>query len=70
MRFLHGHPPGSRYAKIMTPNPKFVDGMWISREGDMEVTFYVPPNRRKRFEELFEGHTKSLGMTGQVEFLP
>ena len=54
----------------MTPNPKFVDGTWISKEGEMEVTLYVPQNRRKKFEELFEGYAKILGMTGSVEFLP
>jgi len=54
----------------MAPNPKLVDGTWISREGDMEVTFYVPQKRRKMFEELFEGYTENLGMTGSVEFLP
>ena len=54
----------------MTPNPKYVDGEWISREGDMEVTLFVSPNRKKRFEELFEGYAKSLGMSGSVEFLP
>ena len=52
----------------MTPNPKFIDGRWVGREGDMEVAFYVPPNRRKRFERLFEGYTKDLGVTGGVEF--
>jgi len=36
----------------------------------MEVTLYVPPNRRKVFEVLFEGYAKSMGMTGSVEFLP
>jgi len=54
----------------MTPNPKFADGAWISREGEMEVTLYVPPSRRKWFEQLFEGYAKRLGMTGSVEFLP
>ena len=54
----------------MTPNPKFTDGAWVSRKGDLETAFYIPPNRRKRFEELFEGYAKSLGMTGSVEFLP
>jgi hypothetical protein len=68
--FHHGHPPGSRYVKIMAPNPKFVDGTWISRESELEAALYVPPNRRKKFEELFEGYAKSLGMTGSVEFLP
>ena len=68
--FHGGHAPGFRFVKITTPNPRFVDGMWISREGEMEGTLYVPPNRRKRFEGLFEGHAKALGMTGSVEFLP
>ena len=68
VRFFHGHPPGSRYIKIMEPNPKFVDGIWISREGGMEVTFYVPPNRKERFQELFEGYVKSLGIADPVEF--
>jgi len=35
----------------------------------MEVTLYVPPNRGKGFETLFEGYAKGLGMTGSVEFL-
>ena len=60
----------SRYVQIITPNPKLVDGVWISREGEMEGTLYAPPNRRKRFETLFEGYAKGLGMTGPVEFLP
>ena len=68
-RFYTSHTPGSRYVQITTPNPKFVDGAWVSREGEMEVTLYVPPNRRKRFETLFEGYAKGLGMTGSVEFL-
>lgn len=53
----------------MVPNPKLIDGTWVSREGEMEVTFYVPPNRRKWFEDLFVGYARSLGMTGSVEFL-
>jgi hypothetical protein len=53
----------------MPPNPVFVDGEWISREGWVEATLYVPPGRRKRFEELLEGYVKSLGMTGSVDFL-
>ena len=36
----------------------------------MEVTLYVLPNKRKRFEELFEGYARELGITGSVEFLP
>ena len=36
----------------------------------MDVALYIPLNRRKRFEELFEGYAKSLGMTGSVEFVP
>jgi len=35
----------------------------------MEVALYVPPNRRKIFEALFEGYAKDMGMTGSVEFL-
>jgi len=62
--------PRFRYVEIMTPNPKFVDGTWINREGDMEATFYVPQNRRKRFEELFEGYAGGLGVVGSIEFLP
>jgi len=42
----------------VTPNPKFVGGAWISREGEMEATLYIPQNRRERFEELFEGYAK------------
>jgi len=68
--FYAVHPPGSRFLKITRPNPGFVDGAWVSREGGMEVALYVPPNRGKRFEELFEGYAQGLGMTGSVEFLP
>jgi len=64
------HSSSSRYLQITTPNPKFVDGVWISREGEMEGSLYVPANRRKMFETLFEGYAKGLGMTGPVEFLP
>jgi len=42
----------------------------MSREGEMEATLYLPPNRRKWFEILLEGHVRGLGMTGSVEFLP
>ena len=55
--------------KIVAPNPKFVDGAWVSKKGDMEVTLYVPPNMSTKFRELFEGYAKGLGMTGSVEFL-
>jgi len=36
----------------------------------MEGTLYVPPDRRRRFEMLFEGYAEGLGMIGSVEFLP
>lgn len=52
-----------------TPNPKFVDGVWVSRDNDIEVTLYVPADRKKTFEELFEGYAEGMGMTGQVEFV-
>jgi len=55
---------------VATPNPKFVDGSWVSREDEIETTLYVPPNRRKDFEASFEGYAKGMGMTGPVEFLP
>lgn len=54
----------------MAPNPKFIDGTWINREGELEATFYLPPNRSKRFEELFKEYAKSLGVVGSVEFQP
>ena len=69
-RFYTAHLPGSRYVKLMPPNPRFVDGVWVSGEGEMEVTLYVPPNRRMGFEELFERYARGLGMMGSVEFLP
>ena len=50
----------------MTPNPKSVNGVWISREGEMEGALFVPLNRRKMFEMLFEGYAKGLSMTGPV----
>jgi len=74
-----GHPEGtkvyvshtscSRYVQMIPPNPKLVDGVWVSRDGEMECTFYVRPNRRKIFKPLFERHAKGLGMSGPVEFL-
>jgi len=42
----------SRYVQIIIPNPKFVDGEWISREGDVEGTLYVLPSGRRWFEIL------------------
>jgi len=69
-RFHSNQPLCCRYVKVTTSNPKFVDGAWISREDDVEGTLYVPPKSRKRFETLFEGYAKGMGMTGSVEFLP
>jgi len=36
----------------------------------MEVTLYVPPNKKKVFEALFKGYAEGMSMTGSVEFLP
>ena len=58
----------TRFAKVAIPNPKFVDETWVSREGDIEVTFYVPQNKGKSFEILFEEYAKGMGMAGPVEF--
>jgi len=69
-RFHGGQPLYYRYVKVAVPNPKFVDGVWVSREGEIEGTLYVPHNRRKRLEILFERYAKGFGMTGSVEFLP
>ena len=54
---------------MIPPNPKCVDGVWVSRDDEMEGTLWVPQNRRKMFERLFEGYAKGLGMTGPVEFV-
>jgi len=67
--FHTSHTPCSRYLQIAAPNPQLVNGTWISREGQMEATLYVPPNRRRKFEAIFEGYAKGLGMTGPVEFV-
>ena len=69
-RFHFAQPPSGRFAVVMTPNPIFVDGAWISRDDKIEVTLYVPPNKGKTFEELLEGYAKGMGMTGSVEFVP
>jgi len=69
-RVHSGQPPFRRFVGVTTPNPKLVDGRWISREGEIEGTLYVPPNGRKRFEMLLEGYAKGMGMSGSVEFLP
>lgn len=69
-RFHIDLPPLTRFLVIMAPNPKFADGEWISSEGEIEVTLFVPPDRRKMFETLLEGYANGMGMTGSVEFLP
>ena len=69
IRFHSGQPLYYRYVKVTVPNPRFVDGAWVSREDEIEGSLYVPPNRAKRFEMLFEGYAKGMGMTGPVEFL-
>ena len=69
-RFHAGLIPSCRFVMATTPNPKFVDGVWVSREGGIEGSLYVPSNRRKRFERLFERYAKGFGMTGPVEYLP
>ena len=55
---------------IMQPNPKFVDGVWVRREGEMEVSLYIPSNRRRKFEESIGRHAKRLGVADSVKFLP
>ena len=68
-RFYSDQPFCARYVKILTPNPKLVDGAWVNRDGEIEATFYVPEGRKKNFQVMFEGYAKGMGMTGPVEFL-
>lgn len=70
VRFYNGQPPFRNFVLVTIPNPKFVDGAWVSREDAIEGTLFVTPNRRKRFEILFEKYAKGFGMTGPVEYLP
>lgn len=67
MRFHHGRPPGSRYVKIMAPNPKIVDGMVDEQGGRDGSNGSYPAERVKGF---VRGCTTGLGATGPVEFLP
>jgi len=67
--FHSSQPPLYHFVKVTTPNPKFVDGVWVSREDDIEGTLYVPPNKGKRFETLFKEHAIGMGVTGPIEFV-
>jgi len=55
-RSHHGHPLGFRYARITAPNPKFVDGTWVSKEDEMEVTFFA----FRRTGEGLKRHLRSM----------
>ena len=35
----------------------------------MEARFYVPLGGKERFEELFRGNAKGLGVTSLIEFV-
>jgi len=67
--FHSGQPQVRHFVKVTTPNPKLIDGVWVSREEEIEGTFYVPPNRGKRFETLFKEYATGMGVTGPIEFV-
>lgn len=65
----YSHPPGARFIKVLSPNPRMLpDGTFQSREGDIEVAFFIPTDKEDRMKEIISRYAKSLGVSGEIEF--
>lgn len=65
----YNHPPGARFVKILPPNPRVLpNGTFQSREGDIEVVFFVPTDQEGRMKEIISRYAKALGVSGEIEF--
>lgn len=63
------HPPGARFVKVFPPNPRVLqDGTFQSREGDAEVTFFIPADKENRMKGIISRYAKVLGASGEIEF--
>lgn len=67
--YYYSHPPGSRFIKVLPPNPRVLpDGTFQSRKGDVEVVFFVPTDRKGDMKEILSRYAKALGVSGELEF--
>ena len=65
----HSHPPGARFVKVLPLNPRVLqDGTFQSREGDIEVAFFIPTDEEEKMKEIISRYAKALGVTGEIEF--
>jgi len=67
--YYYSHPPGARFVKVLPPNPRVLpDGTFHSREGDIEVVFFIPMDEEGRMKGIISRYAKTLGVSGEIEF--
>jgi hypothetical protein len=67
--FYYSHPPGARFVKVLPPNPRVLpDGTFQSREGDIEVAFFIPTDKEDQMKGIISRCAKALGASGEIEF--
>jgi hypothetical protein len=67
--YYYSHPPGARFVKVLPPNPRVLpDGTFESRNGDIEVVFFVPTDKKDRMKGIISRYAKILGVSGEIEF--
>jgi hypothetical protein len=65
----YSHPPGARFVKVLPPNPRVLpDGTLQSREGGIEVAFFISTDEKDRMKEIIRRYAKALGVSGAIDF--
>jgi hypothetical protein len=44
------------------------DGTFQSRKGDIEVTFFVPTDKKDEMKGIISKYAETLGVSGGIEF--
>lgn len=67
--WYYSHPPGARFIKVLPPNPRVLpDGTFQSREGGVEVAFFIPTDRMDQMKEIISMYAEALGASDKIEF--
>ena len=67
--YYYNHPPGARFVKVLPPNPRVLpDGRFQSRQGDVEVVFFVPTDKMDEMKGIISRYAETFGVSGEIEF--
>ena len=67
--YYYNHPPGARFVKVLPPNPRVLpDGSFQSRQGDVEVVFFVPTDKMDEMKGIISRYAETFGVSGEIEF--